>query len=198
MTADTAIENLNKRFQGGSVFDVNDARDFFKKLDIQDVETVYQCIVRNHEYNTFPKMPKIRKYIAADNVKINETIEKKEQYCYFVCQICKTTFDAEMGFCPNCHKNTEIKVKLSPDKIESASHGRRGCYKCKEYNSKVICSTCNDYGKGRYGEVCRDCQGLKCCKDEYLYRTDYPAYKRKILGMTAVEKTADKKAWRER
>ena len=54
MTPDTAIDNLNERFQGGSVFDVNDARDFFKKLDIQDIETVYQCIVRNHEYNTFP------------------------------------------------------------------------------------------------------------------------------------------------
>lgn len=183
MTADKAILELNERFKGGSPFDIKDVRDFLGKLDLQDIETVYQCIVRNHEYNTFPKLPKIRKYIAADNVPINETKEIKEQFCYFVCQVCKTTFESEMGFCPNCHKNTEIKVKLSPVKIESASHGRRGCYKCNVYDSKAECSTCNDYGRGRYGEGCRECNGLKCCREEYLYRSNYSEYKRKILGM---------------
>ena len=165
MKSEDAISQLCERFTGGNKYDIQDVTAFFSGLPREDVGTVYQCIVRNHEYNTFPKLVKIRKYIAESGIQIAEKQHKERVFEYYVCQVCKAKFDTEIGRCPVCKKHTDVKVYLSRQKVDGAFEGRQGCAKCPIYNTRNICTTCDSYGNPFSSEMCRDCQGLDCCKE---------------------------------
>ena len=166
MEQSKAIAELSDRFKGGSEYDIQDVTGFFSGLKREDVGTVYQCIIRNHEYNTFPKLVKIRKYIAQDGIKISEKEAQKERvYEYYICQICKAIFDTEIGWCPVCKKNTPVKAMITKQKKAGAYEGRQGCAKCDKYNNRNICVSCDDFGKPLSSEMCHDCQGFNCCKE---------------------------------
>ena len=161
------LSELTARFPGGNKYDLQDVSGYFKDLASEDIDMVYQCIVRNHEYNTFPKLVKIKKYVEHDNLPIvKKELRKERIYEYYVCQVCKAKFDTEIGWCPLCKKSTEVKVLLSRQKIDTAFYGRQGCAKCDKYNTRNICTTCDSYGNPfSCGDMCRDCQGLDCCKE---------------------------------
>jgi hypothetical protein len=167
MRTDEIIAELTERYPGGSHFDVKDVTDFFMKLKGQDTDTVYHCIIRNHDYSTFPKLPKIRKYIEKDNVKIGYSENDTEKYYYYICDVCKTHYSIDLGNCPVCKKHTDAKVFITDVKNDNAMTGRNGCSGCKEYSTRAMCPTCQDWGKGIYSEACSVCQGLDCCKDFY-------------------------------
>ena len=123
---------------------------------------VYQCIVRNHEYNTFPKLVKIKKYVEQDNLPIvKKELRKERIYEYYVCQVCGKFVRSDGVLCVK--KSTE--VLLSRQKIDTAFYGRQGCAKCDKYDDRNICTTCDSYGNPF---SCGKCGVWDCCKYKKL------------------------------
>jgi hypothetical protein len=175
MTVAQIMSELSERFPDGSHFDISDVQGFFSSLKGQDPDTVYHCIIRNHEYNSFPKLPKIRKYIEKDKIVVTRYEQTEKKYTYYVCDVCKTTFDHVIGFCPNCKKDTKVKCFIS-EKLNTAFHGHDDCGGCKTYSNRIISSSCKEYATGLKSEVCDDCQCKTCCDNKYLVQNNKPEY----------------------
>ena len=158
---------LTDRFPNGSAQDIKDVTDLFYRLSDMDLERTYKCIINNHEYNTFPKIPKIRKYLRED-IGEDLTAEKNQEsaYYYAVCQECKSVYELEIGWCPVCKKNTHTKIikSYTPMKV---LRGHNGCAACPKWSEMNMGACCDDYGVGRYGECCRDCPCYDCCREMY-------------------------------
>lgn len=160
------IGELIERYGAGNNYDIADVQDFFSKIPEHLLDEVMRAIVTNHEYNTFPKLIKIRKYLEKEQVYAGER-NRKESYAYYTCQECKATFEASMGWCPLCKRSTRLESFISAKKISDAFAGRNGCEVCDKYSGSAICPTCNEWGKGIYSQVCNECQGLECCRENY-------------------------------
>ena len=180
------ISMLQDRFPNGSDQDINDVTDLLYNLSDTDAELCYKCIVNNHEYNTFPKIPKIRKYMREDlGVDLTKKTKGSESFSCQVCDICHTKFCIEMSACPRCRKVTPVKIKKSDSPIHCVSVGHQPCGNCDKFFSASKAPICEHWGNYETAgdNFCTGCTCVDCCKKEYMRRTDYPRYRKEVLGM---------------
>ena len=181
------IAELNDRFKDGSDYDIKDVTDFMRSQPDHDGEIIFKCIIANHSYKGFPKLPTVKKYLKADGIDLRSRSDSEVYHCQ-VCDICKTKFASNMSACPTCKKRTTIKMKMSDKPISHVKIGHDDCGYCEIYFRSSKGSICESWGKEEKPEgnqYCNGCTCVDCCKKEYLKNHNYGEYRREVLGFGA-------------
>lgn len=183
MTREQIIIELQERYESKNKYDLNDIIEFINSHSHTDAEIIFNCIKANHPYQAIPKLAKVKQDLRDDGIQLTRNV-KDSFYCQ-VCEVCNTRFDTNMSACPTCRKRTPVKIIKSDKPIQHIKQGHDDCGYCNIYFRSQKGSICQSWGKEEHPEsnsYCNGCSCVNCCKKEYLKNTDYPRYRREVLG----------------
>jgi len=183
MNIDQIMIELRDRYDEGSKYDIQDVQDFLAKHSDRDAEIIYKCVVANHIYKGFPKLPNVKRYLKNDNIDLRT--ESGSAFFCQICDICHTKFDINMSACPRCRKRTPIKIKASDTPISGVRVGHDDCGYCENYFTSSKGTVCESWGceeKAGETQYCNGCTCIECCKKEYIRRHDYKKYRMEYMG----------------
>lgn len=152
-----------------------------------DYSPLKEMIGREHSYRTMPP----EKFFYRFSDMINGTNRMDGTHEFILCTACRVYFygcfgtenggkqtkpewNAYVKRCPECHRPENFVTVLTNRWIDGAIPMKDHCYGSDHYKCRgkkdLPGAKCSDWGRGEYGEYCKDCFCRACCGEEYNTR----------------------------